>query len=181
MRTDAELAAAFRSGDERAFSLLYERYKRALYVFALKLLGEVDAARELVQDVFVTIYEKREQLQCPESFRSWLFTVGRNRCLSVLRERRGRTPLEEAPDEAIAISAADDGREAAEDVRLIRGALVRLRIEYREVLVLREYQNLSYREIAEITGSTEGAVKSKLFKARRALHDSLKPEFTRRN
>jgi RNA polymerase sigma-70 factor, ECF subfamily len=169
-RTDADLAAAFRDGDDSAYSTLYERHKRALYVFALKMLGERDAARDLVQDVFLRIYERRRQLEHPASFRSWLFTIGRNQCLSLLRQHRSQTSLEEAPEEALARELPVDAREADEDARSVRRALARLKVEYREILVLREYEDLSYREIAEITGSTESAVKSKLFKARRALH-----------
>ena len=73
------------------------------------------------------------------------------------------------------MEAPADGLEAEEDVRLIQQALARLKLEYREVLVLREYHDLSYREIAEITETTNSAVKSRLFKARRALHEMLKP------
>jgi RNA polymerase sigma-70 factor, ECF subfamily len=177
MRTDADLAEAFRNGDDLAYSILYDRYRHALYGFALKMLGEVDAASDLVQDVFLTIYERRSQLNHPENFRSWLFAIGRNRCLSRLRQDRGRTSLEEAPEEALAVEAPSHSLEAEHDVRLIRQALGRLKFEYREVLVLREYQDLSYREIAEIIETTESAVKSRLFKARRALHEMLKPAF----
>lgn len=181
MRTDADLAVDFRAGDDRAFAILYERHKRALFVFGLKMLGESEAARDLVQDVFLRIHEKRRQLNRPESFRGWLFAVARNRCLSHLRQNRGRTPLDEAPDEAIAVDPPADGIEAEQEVRLIRRALAALKVEYREVLVLREYQDLSYREIAEITESTESAVKSRLFKARKALHEALRPAFAGRS
>jgi RNA polymerase sigma-70 factor, ECF subfamily len=177
MTTDAELAEAFKSGDGRAYSILYERYRRALFAFALRMLGEGDAAADLVQDVFLRIYERRGQLNQPESFRSWLFAVARNQCLSLLRRSRERASLEEAPDDAMAMEVPVDALEVEEDVRLIRQALARLKIEYREVLVLREYQDLSYREIADITETTESAVKSKLFKARRAMHEMLKPAF----
>jgi RNA polymerase sigma-70 factor, ECF subfamily len=180
MRTDADLARAFQDGDDRAFSILYDRYKRHLYVFALKMLSETDAASDLVQDVFLRVYERRQQLHQPESFRSWLFAIGRNRCLSQLRQNRGRVPMDEAPEEALATEAPADGAEAEEELGLVRRALAGLKVEYREVLVLREYQDLSYREIAEITESTESAVKSKIFKARRALHESLKPAFAGR-
>ncbi len=180
MRTDADLAAAFQGGDDRAFSLLYERYRRALYVFALKMLGDADAAGDLVQDAFLRAHEKRGQLRRPECFRSWLFAIGRNRCMTQFRQTPGMTPLEDAPEEAIAVEPAADSIEALEDIGLIRRSLDGLRPEYREVLVLREYQNMSYREIADITGTTESAVRSKLFKARRALHDKLKPSFAGR-
>jgi RNA polymerase sigma-70 factor, ECF subfamily len=175
MRTDAEMAAAFREGDDHAFSLLYERHKRALFAFALRMLGETDAARDVVQDVFLRVFERRRQLNNPESFRSWLFAIGRNHCVSRLRESRKQTPLDDVPEETMAIAGDAGALEAEEDVRMIRLALARLKIEYREVLILREYQDLSYREIAEITESTESAVKSKLFKARRALHEAYKP------
>ena len=175
MQSDAELMEAIRDGDDAAFRVLYERYKRALYVFALRMLGETDAARDLVQDVFMTVYQKQDQLQRPESFRSWLFAIGRNGCISHLRRNRGRTALEDAPDEAVAVNTTGDQLRAAEKVRMIRRALSELKVEYREVIILREYQNLSYREIADITESTESAVKSKLFKARKALHEYLKP------
>jgi len=180
MRTDADLAADFRGGDDRAFGILYERYKRAIYLFGRRMLGEPDAARDLVQDVFLKIYEKRAQLHDPENFRSWLFTAARNRCLSQLRHTRAWAPLDDAPDEALAVSPAAGSLEAAEEVRLLQLALGRLKVEYREVLVLREYQDLSYRDIAVITNSSESAVKSRLFKARRALHDALQQAITGR-
>jgi len=173
MTSDHDLAKAFRGGDERAFAALFERYRRPLYVFALRMLGEADAARDLVQDVFLRIWERRGQLDRPESFRSWLFAVARNRCLSQLRRERGQVSLDEAPDEALAVGASVDGPEREQDLALLRRALAGLKVEYREVLVLREYQDLSYAEIADITESTESAVKSRLFKARRALHETL--------
>jgi RNA polymerase sigma-70 factor (ECF subfamily) len=173
MTSDLELATAFRDGDERAFAALFERFRRPLYVFALRMLGDADAARDLVQDVFVRVWERRGQLDRPESFRSWLFAVARNRCLSLLRRDRGHVALDEAPEESLAVAAAGDGPERDQDLALLRRALAGLKVEYREVLVLREYQELSYAEIAQITESTESAVKSRLFKARRALHGTL--------
>lgn len=180
MRADGELAVAFRDGDDRAFAALYERYKHPLYVFALRMIGEADGARDLVQDAFLRAFERRTQLQRPDSFRSWLFAIARNRCLSLMREGRRQAPLEEAPPEAIVVEAAADGVETEQTVRRIRRALSELKVEYREVLILREYQDLSYQEIAQITESTESAVKSRLFKARRALHDALRPAMSER-
>jgi RNA polymerase sigma-70 factor, ECF subfamily len=180
MIADEELAEAFRAGDDRAFSTLYERYRRALYTFGLRMLGDPEAARDLVQEAFLRVYEKRRQLNHPGSFRGWLFTIGRNRCISHLRQNRSQAPLDTVPEEAFAIEISSAGMEAEEDVQLIRLALSRIKEEFREVLILREYQDLSYKEIAEITESTEGAVKSRLFKARRALHEILKPSLAGR-
>jgi RNA polymerase sigma-70 factor (ECF subfamily) len=181
MRTDADLATAFRGGDDQAYAILYGRYKRPLFLFAVRMLGDREAAGDIVQDSFLRAYERREQLNDPESFRSWLFAIARNRCLSHLRRRRGRASIEEVPEEVVATGPGADARETEQDVSMVRRALGELKVDYREVLILREYQDLSYREIARIIEATESAVKSRLFKARKALHDLLKPAFAGRD
>ncbi len=112
MITDEDLAEAFRAGDDYSFSTLYERHRRPLYAFGSRMLGNPEAARDLVQEVFLSIYEKRRQLNHPGSFRGWLFAIGRNRCISYLRQNRVQTPLEEAPRKALAIEASSSGIEA---------------------------------------------------------------------
>jgi RNA polymerase sigma-70 factor (ECF subfamily) len=180
MRSDEELAEAFRLGDDGAFSALYERYHRSLYVYAARMLDSGEAARDLVQDVFLGLYERRHGLQRLRSFRGWLFTAGRNRCLTLLRREATRARLTPAAPEPVRdLDLA--GLEAGEEARLVRRALAALTHEQREALVLREYHDLSYREIAEITETTESAVKSKLFKARKALHAALHPALAGRS
>jgi RNA polymerase sigma-70 factor (ECF subfamily) len=180
MTSDHELASALRDGDERAFAILFERYRRPLYAFALRMLGQSHAARDLVQDVFLRVWEHRGQLDRPESFRSWLFAIARNRCLSALRRERAAVPLEETPEEALAVPATDDRLERDQELELIRRALAGMKVDYREVLILREYQEMSYVEIATVTESTLSAVKSRLFKARQALHETLKSASSQR-
>jgi len=180
MTSDCDLAVALRRGDERAFASLFERYRRPLYAFGLRMLGESHAARDLVQDVFLRVWERRDQLDRPESFRSWLFAIARNRCLSDFRRSRPSIALEDAPQDALAVAANDGGPERDQDLALLRRALARLKVDYREVLILREYQELTYAEIAVATDSTQSAVKSRLFKARRALHETLKPASSQR-
>lgn len=181
MRTEGELAEAFRDGDDRAFALLFERYRRPLYVFSLRMLGDGDAARDLVQETFLKVFERRRQLARPDRFRSWLFTIARNGCLTHLRRQGRLQPLEAAPAAAVTAAAAPDAREQEQELELLRKALTALSPEHREVLVLREYQELSYREIAEITEASEAAVKSRLFKARQALQRTLGPAPARRS
>ena len=176
MRSDAELAVAFRNGDDGAFTILYDRYKRALFVFGSRMLGDGDAACDLVQEVFLRVFRNRTRIERPERIRAWLFTVARNQCISTMRKERRGTPLENAPEEAMAVGPEPSGIEDEQDARLVRTALAAVKDEYREVLVLREYQGLSYAEIAGITGTTEEAVRSRLFKARRAIHDAMKAQ-----
>jgi RNA polymerase sigma-70 factor, ECF subfamily len=179
MRSDEELADAFRSGDDEAFSALYERYRRPLYVFGARMLGSAEAAGDLVQDTFLGIYERRQELQSLRSFRGWLFTVGRNRCLTLLRQQKTRERLGADAGPGPRTDGPASMIESEEESRLVRRALAEMPPEHREVLVLREYQELSYREIAGITGATESAVKARLFRARQALAGRLRPALER--
>jgi RNA polymerase sigma-70 factor (ECF subfamily) len=179
MSSDEELADAFRSGDDGAFSILYERYRRPLYVFGARMLGSAEAAADLVQDTFLGIYERRRELQSLRSFRGWLFTVGRNRCLTLLRQQKTHGRLGAGADPEPPMAGPVALLERAEESRLVRRAMAEMPAEQREVLILREYQELSYREIAEITGATESAVKARLFRARQALAGMLRPALER--
>jgi RNA polymerase sigma-70 factor, ECF subfamily len=179
MRSDEELADAFRSGDDEAFSALYERYRRPLYVFGARMLGSAEAAGDLVQDTFLGIYERRHELQGLRNFRGWLFTLGRNRCLTLLRQQKTRGRLGAGTEPGPQADGPAATLENREESRLVRRALAQMPPEQREVLVLREYQELSYREIAEVTGASESAVKARLFRARQALAGKLSPALGR--
>lgn len=179
MRSDEELADAVHQGDARAFAVLYERYRRPLYVFGARMLGSAEAARDLVQDTFLGLWERRQETQRLRSFRGWLFTVGRNRCLTLLRQQKTRGRLIVGADAGRQTEGPSAGLESEEESRLVRRALAEMPPEQREVLVLREYQELSYREIAGITGASESAVKARLFRARQALAGMLRPALER--
>jgi RNA polymerase sigma-70 factor, ECF subfamily len=171
--SDEDLLRAFGDGDERAYARLYDRHRRPLFLFGARMLGDGEAARDLVQDVFLALLERRGELRDVRSARAWLFTVARNRCLTRLRQRRTRNRL----DEVVAGEAADapGPPDSDEDAVFVRRALAELPDEQREILVLREYQEFSYREIAVIAQTTESAVKSRLFRARQALCERLRP------
>ncbi len=174
MRTDEDLARAFSAGDNLAFAALYSRYKQPVYVFALRMLRQPDRARDAFQAAFLKTFECRPELARVIRFRSWIFTVVRNLCLNELRRDKSIDSSVENMDE---LTGEDVGLllEREDENRILMEAILRLKPEYREVLLLREYQDLSYEEIAAVTGSTESAVKSRLFKARQQLHRMLKP------
>ena len=119
-------------------------------------------------------------LQCfllsSTSFKAWLFTIARNQCLNVLR-KRGREVgfAEDAPEPPSHGATPFANLLKSEQTALVTKTLGQLSPSYREVIVLREYQNLSYDEIASVTKSTVSAVKSRLFKARRQIGVLLRP------
>jgi len=173
---DHELMTAFRCGNDIAFITLYNRYKLAIYKFCLKMLGDSHAAKDTTQCTFLKVYERHEQLEQTDRFRHWLFAIARNECVSHLRKEKVFSPL---PDDIAetnpgsSIPSVERECEAA----LVNDAIIKLDPDLREVIILREYQNLSYREIGEIVGIPEKTVKSRIYRARRMLYEILKPFF----
>jgi len=136
--------------------------------------GSHVVAEDVTQETFLRIYENRERLLKSDAFKSWLFTIARNQCLNSIRKSGRSVGL--APEEMERIEADEtpvSRMEKSEQIQFVNRYLEMLKPEYREVIVLREYQNLSYEEIAAVTRSTMSAVKSRLFKARRQLGNHL--------
>ncbi|MFQ5569027.1 MAG: RNA polymerase sigma factor [Rhodothermales bacterium] len=179
---DKALIEAFQAGDEFAFISLYNRYKGPVYAYCLKMLLDSEQAQDIMQETFLRIYENRERLLNTSSFKAWTFTIARNQCLNQFRRTNKHVGLDEdhtrAMRETAALKQIAD-LEKSEQIRLVNYFLGRLKPEYREVIVLREYQNLTYDEIAAITRSTLSAVKSRLFKARRKLAAFMEPVMLR--
>ena len=167
---DKNLVQAFQEGDEFAFVSLYNRYREGVYSYCAKMLFDRELAADVLQETFLRVYENRHRLMKSESIRSWIFTIARNQCLNQIRRSKRTVPLTDemrlvAPQSSSPISQL----EKSEQIALINLYLKDLKFEYREAIVLREYQNLSYEEIAAVSRSTMSAVKSRLFKARRKL------------
>jgi len=177
--SDEELIKAFQNGNDLAFVNLYNRYKQAIYVFCLKMVDEADNAKDIVQGVFLKIYERHHQLKRSDKFKSWMFTIARNDCLTHLRKAGYSSELPDEMEDAGLILPHQD-IEKDEEIILVKRAVERLKPELKEVVILREYDNLSYKEIAEVVGTTESVVKSRLFTARQKLYELLKPLYIER-
>jgi RNA polymerase sigma-70 factor, ECF subfamily len=159
----------------------------AVYRFALRLTGDADRARDLVQETFLRAYRHWDTYTRGTSARSWLFTICRNVFLRS-EERRGRQPelLETDLDfnvEAVASARAlDELRELDPERRFFDSfvdeevvrAVERLPHEFRETVVLSDFENMSYNEIADIAGIPVGTVKSRLYRGRRLLAGMLR-------
>jgi RNA polymerase sigma factor (sigma-70 family) len=168
--TDEALMQAVREGDVAKLGLLFERYHVHLFDFLARMTGDRTAAEDLVQDVFMRILKYRSTFRDGGSFETWLFHIARNARADYFRKRRPNEPLpqddmerpETAPGPASQLEAD------REHVRL-RRALMLLREDKRELLVLARYQNMSYEQIAEVLGIEVGAVKVRVHRAIREL------------
>jgi RNA polymerase sigma-70 factor, ECF subfamily len=175
-RTDEQLVNSLRLGANDAFEELYHRYKRMIYTFCLKLTGDRFLAEDATHDCFIKMQQNINTLIDNAVFRSWLYTIARNQVYKNLKKERSNGKVE--ADSVWSDETPLSSVESKETSELMSACMSALKPEYKEVLILREYEQRTYAEIASITGDTESSVKSRLFKARRALAEKLGPYFT---
>lgn len=167
---DDRLMARYADGDAGAFRELYRRWEAPIYGFCLRYLGDPDAAADAFQEAFRRVVDAAGAYEPRGRFRSWLFTLARRACLDQVRERardERLDPLEEAAGSRVrAITSTEDTILSRQEAERRLAALPR---EQREVLLLSKYLLFTYREIAEMMGSTEAAVKQSAYRALHAL------------
>ena len=169
--TDLELIARWRAGDERAATSLVARHAPALVRFAVSLGRRTDVD-EVVQDTFVRAFGSLQSFRADSSLRTWLFTIERRLVLDRRRSAaRRHARFEDAAAEIATEHTALDAVVAEETEGRVRRAIERLSPLQREVFVLRVAEGRSYKEIAEIAGTTEGAARVHYHNAMRAVKE----------
>lgn len=172
---DATLIAQAQSGDADAFGRLVTRYMRPAYFSALGFVGSPEDARDLSQEAFARAFRARRTIDPDRPFFAWYYTILRRLCLNWRRNRRTeRLRLDEAGPWLEALATAGtvppDRQVHQDDARRrVARALSQLGDEEREALVLKEFEGLKYREIAERMGCPIGTVMSRLYSARQRL------------
>ena len=171
--TDRQLIERWKTGDSRAATELVGRHADALARFAVSS-GERAEIEELVQDTFVRAFSSIDSFRGESSLRTWLFTIERRLMLDRRRaERRQRTTVPVEAADAVTEYDALDSLMAEEAENRVRKAVEALSPMQREVFLLRVEQGLSYREIAEVVGTTEGAARVHYHNAMRAVKESV--------
>jgi RNA polymerase sigma-70 factor (ECF subfamily) len=171
--TDGELIGRWLAGDSRAATLLVARHADALARFAASS-GERDEIEELVQDTFVRAFSSLDSFRGDSSFRTWLFTIERRLMLDRRRaDRRQRITVPVEAGDAATDYTALDALLAEEVGSRVRTAVDSLSPTQREVFTLRVEQGLSYKEIAEVVGTTDGAARVHYHNAMRTVKEFL--------
>ena len=159
------------SGDPSAFVMLVERYKRAVYSLAYRLLGNAADAEDAAQETFVRAYTRLSSYQVGSRFGSWLLSITSHWCIDFLRRRRA-VSLDEIEIGPVADESSDQPEALAlqsERRDEVQRWLDNLPAPYRSVLVLRYWHDLSYTEISETTGLPVSTIRMRLFRARQLL------------
>jgi len=177
---EATLVRRMRDGDAEAFGLLVERHMRRAYLAALGLVGSREDARDLSQEAFARAFRARHKLDPDRSFYAWLYQILRRLCFNFRRDRAvraralaGAAWLADADARSAGVPDPARELERAELRRRVAAAIEALPEREREVFVLKEFEGLKYREIAELAGIPIGTVMSRLYAARKRLADAL--------
>ncbi|MEY2513401.1 MAG: hypothetical protein QOJ89_759 [bacterium] len=178
---DLELVAAVRAGDDRAFELLYERYQTRITVYVRGMVRDHGRAEDITQEVFIAALRRMRETDREILFRPWIHEIAKNACIDAFRRTRHTTEI--SLDAEDAFGSSDHGRlasqgagpDAAVDTKQsiddLCGAFGGLTQQHHEILVMREFEGLSYREIGERLGMSRAGVESTLFRARRRLSE----------
>jgi RNA polymerase sigma factor (sigma-70 family) len=166
---DERLVAALRRGDESAFEAIYDRHHIALLGFCRHMLGSHEEAEDALQRVFVSAHRHLCAGSAHVNLRPWLYTIARNRCLSMLRARRETLALDDVREPSSDGLALADEVELGEDLKDLLGDMARLPDDQRAALVLAELGDLTQREIAATLDVQPDKVKALIFQAREAL------------
>jgi RNA polymerase sigma-70 factor (ECF subfamily) len=171
--------------DERAFAQLVRRWEEPVRRLCARMLGDAHRGEDLAQEAFARVFARRNDYQPSGKFSTWLWRIALNLCYDELRrlKRRGEESLDRADapvlDEAqgwvTPIPAPDEALVAQERGELVRQAMLRLPEVYRSVLILRHYEDLKFREIADVLDLPEGTVKSRMAEALTQMSRWLKP------
>ncbi len=182
--TDEDLLLAARSGDTDSFGVLVGRWEGPLFRFAYRMLKRREDARDVCQDTFFKVFRKADRFNEGASFSTWMYQIALNLCRDRLRHRRrwhvvDTSPVENASAPAAQVEGAAApsdpaaALEARERREAVARALVSLSPEQREVLVLKEFEGLKFREIAAILGCPESTVKSRMYYGLSSLREAL--------
>ena len=167
---DIDLVTRCLEGDSAAFAPIVERYQRVLYTVARRMLGDGGEADDAAQNAFVKAYQNLAGFDRRRRFFSWIYRILLNECLNRQRDRRAFEPISPG------LSAGVDPIETLERNERrarVQAAILALPVEYREVVVLRHFAELSYDEIGETLGLPAARVKSRLYSARQRLSQLL--------
>jgi RNA polymerase sigma-70 factor (ECF subfamily) len=188
---DTSLVRETLAGNQASFQLLVERYQGRVFALVRHYTRNAVEIEDVVQDTFLKAYSRLDSFQHQSSFYTWLYRIATNTVLDFMK-RRGRSPVQSVEDPEIvpdaagggpgssAIAAPDARMQCEEIARVTHEVLAELPEIFRTVLVMREFDELSYQDMADVLGISIGTIESRLFRARARFREKLLamyPEF----
>jgi RNA polymerase sigma-70 factor, ECF subfamily len=184
--SEQDMVTLARKGDQAAFTLLVQTYQSAIYNLCYRMLGEADQAQDATQETFLRAYTQFHRYDPERPFKTWLFSIASHYCIDRLRRRRvtwldiDDEPLAGHPALREKRAGPEDSALQGERAADLQALLETLPAKDRAAVVMLYWYDLSYQEIAEATGTTVSAVKSRLHRARAAMAELLQANEARR-
>ncbi len=177
-KEEREAILKCQNGDKQAFGFLVKKYMQRAYYIALGFIGSHESALDLSQEAFVKAFRAIKRFDTDKRFFTWYYQILRNLCFNFLRDRaKHARPFSEFDEHEISLikdsSITSDDVEREELVSAVQEALTELKAKDREIIILKDFQDLSYKEISEILECPIGTVMSRLYYARAALKAKL--------
>ena len=188
-RRDKRLVKALKARDEDAFSELVQVHQHKVFNIVLRVVGDRQEAEDVAQEVFITVFKHIGQFRGEAKFSTWLYRIATNHARNRIkylsrRARKKHQDIQDTPEGDVAdnplgstLPRPDRQAQAMQLEGIIKAGLLSLGADHREIVVLRDIENLTYQEISEITGLAEGTVKSRLFRARAALKSYVQAHY----
>ncbi|HWZ78801.1 MAG TPA: sigma-70 family RNA polymerase sigma factor [Candidatus Sulfotelmatobacter sp.] len=185
-QTDADIMLRVKAGDQSAFEYLVQKYRRPMVSFMYRMARNSAAAEDLAQEVFLRVYRSRENYEASAKFTTWLYRIATNLAVNHARDSRHERPevqvsLDEPDDDTGTTLELPDASLNAEQqmVRRERMLAIRRKVEalpeqQRLAVIMHKYQQMDYKQIADVLKKSESATKSLLFRAYETLRDQLK-------
>lgn len=177
--SDEEVAKSVQRGDTEMFGILVDRFESKLSRYGRKFLARQEDIEDIVQDVFVSTYQNMQSFDTSQRFSPWIYRIAHNAFVNGLR-RKDRAPLLVDFDTLISHAVYDDPAESEreqKDMRtLIDRGMENLTPNYREVLVLHYFEEMSYKDIADVLQVPQGTVGVRLKRAKEALRAAIPPD-----
>jgi len=177
--SDIELIERTLAGEPDAFNQLVRRWERQIFSLALRMLGKEEEARDICQETFLSAYRNLSKFRGDAKFSSWLYRIALNCCHTQLRQRAGSYLSLEQQQEDLGFEPATDLEHVDDDMHrrqigdIVKRALMGLPPEMREVIIMKEYQELKFHEIAEILGIPVSTVKTRVYTGLNQLKQRL--------
>ncbi len=171
------LVRKFIDGDEQAFNELVRLYQTKIYAHARRMLGNHMDADEVTQEVIIVLYNKLDTFQFNASLSTWIYKVTSTRCLNAIRKRKVKRFLMLDDDEVGELKYTEDvvaDIDNRDKLKQLDNVLLKLPVKQREVFVLRNFEELSYEEISDITGKSVGGLKANYFHALKKVTELMK-------
>ncbi len=181
--TDEELILEFQHNNTvKAYEILVQRYKNPLINYIFRFLGDYETCADIVQETMIKVYRNKDSYKSIAKFSTWIYTIAGNLARTEYQRRKRRNVFSinsygdddetfDIPDESARPDVITDSGIKNE---IIQKALLKVSDSYREMVILRDIQEMSYEEIAEVTGITVGTVKSRINRGRNQLQKLLK-------